>query len=73
MALKVFSILNSNSDCIEALLKKSKKKLWCLRHQKGIKEGIFSTFIRRGDVLLLTKMSTVVNQIIQIHQTVIML
>ena len=74
MTWNVFSNTKFNFKCIEALLYKSEINNYGVYvvNKETRKEQI-CTFLRRGDVLLLTHTSKVANQKIQILQTVIML
>ena len=68
MTLNVLSIFRINFDFTEALFYKIKINSHGFHAtKKEKKEGIFHTFLRRGDVLLLNLKSTVVNNIILIH------
>ena len=73
MTLNIFSNLNFNFDCSEALFYKSKINshgVYIINKKKGRKVLLKS---RNRNELLLTKISEVVKQIIRMHQTVIML
>ena len=74
MTWNVFSNTKFNFKRIEALFYKSEINNYGVYvvNKETRKEQI-CTFLRRGDVLLLTHTSTVANQKIQILQTVIML
>ena len=74
MTLNAYSVFRFNFDCIGALLYRSKINIYGVYVvKKETMKDNFIHFLRKGYVLLVTHTSKVANQIILMHQTVIML